>query len=171
MEVSYYTSEFFHSYKPALPFILNHAGTHLATIIYIDRTNDSVKSGGTITHLHTSKWPPPHSVDQWRSQGLLGWASCPPGRPKWEENEAKLRKNERSCRKMRKDWGNHPILPAQEWEASHGSGVDTGLEFISLWKNLVSLVPHIRVFTFHVEISSQLIFIFLSICCIKASAM
>ena len=37
-----------------------------------------------------------------------------------EENEEKLRKNDRSYRKMRKDWGNHPILPAREWEASYG---------------------------------------------------
>ena len=37
-----------------------------------------------------------------------------------EENKENLRKNERTYRKMRKDWGNVPILPTQEWEAGYG---------------------------------------------------
>ena len=41
-----------------------------------------------------------------------------------EENEEKLRKNGRTYRKMRKDWGNVPgnvcILPTREWEAGYG---------------------------------------------------
>ena len=48
-----------------------------------------------------------------------------------EENEEKLRKNERSYRKMRKDWGNHPIFPAREWEASYGPG-HVGLIYASI---------------------------------------
>ena len=37
-----------------------------------------------------------------------------------EENEEKLRKNERKHRKIRKNSGNVLILPNREWEASYG---------------------------------------------------
>ena len=37
-----------------------------------------------------------------------------------EENEEILRKNEKTYRRMRKDWGNVIILPTREWEAGYG---------------------------------------------------
>ena len=49
---------------------------------------------------------------QWRSQDLSGWASRPPGEPKWgrkwEKNWGKLRKFGRN---LRKEWGNWNSCP------------------------------------------------------------
>ena len=39
---------------------------------------------------------------QWRNQGLPGWASCPPGRPKWGR---KWRKFEQKMREPMGKWG------------------------------------------------------------------
>ena len=55
-----------------------------------------------ITLFKFLRRPPFQHNMQWCSQGLSGWASCPPGRPNEEENEEKLRKNERKYRKLRK---------------------------------------------------------------------
>ena len=48
-----------------------------------------------------------------------GWAVRPEDQ-NVEENEEKLRKNKRTYRKMKKDWGNVLILPTWEWEAGYG---------------------------------------------------
>ena len=57
---------------------------------------------------------------QWRNQGLPGWASRPPGRPKWgrkwrkfEEKWEKLQEIDERMRKC-------PILPTPEWAAGYG---------------------------------------------------
>ena len=77
------------------------------------------------------------------ARAFPGGRSAHPEDQNEEENEERLRKNERSYKKMRKDWGNHPILPTQEWEAGYGPD----LRFFQMkqmkilpvqWKNLYS---------------------------------
>ena len=45
------------------------------------------------------------------------------GRPKWGKWWRKFEENERTYRKMRKDWGNVLISPTCEWEAGYCPGV------------------------------------------------
>ena len=70
-------------------------------------------------------------MSSWRSQGL----PTHPEDQNEEENEEKLKENERNYREMRKDWGNYLILSTQEWEAGYGPGYEKILCFLLMPKS------------------------------------
>ena len=57
---------------------------------------------------------------QWRSQGLPGWASRPPGEPKWGRKWVRLRKNKINWSKFEEKMRKVEILPIRDCEAGYG---------------------------------------------------
>ena len=64
-------------------------------------------------------------TNQWRSQGLTGWACRPPGSPKWGRKWRKIEEKWGKIQENEENWGNVLILPTREWEVGYSPDTST----------------------------------------------
>ena len=93
---------------------------------------------------------------QWRSQGLSGWASCPPRGPIWgeEESEKKLRKIKNNWSKFEERMRKLDRVPTRDCEAGYGPAQigNPGVELTTLqasFKFLMGILhPNLKLLLF-----------------------